>query len=709
MALGRWLRAAPPYALAAAIALMVLAAIDFSLRKAPKPYALFELSCLAAGLGAAFGLGWQLAFALVARLPRKAQLALWALAASAGGASLAHALGAFARIGSRHHQQALLVLGVASGGALLSAGLLAALQPTRSGPGMIFRSSRVVRAALGLALAAASASLFIADKRFFVGLYPVAHEALRLVCLGTAMVALVLLPSGGVLSRATVPGLVLVAALAAVPIVVEHRSGHTPVALTARPWAADVLRLAQAALDFDRDGYSALLGGGDCDDANASVHPTAREIPGNGRDDNCVLGDRLIAPPRIDVIEPARGGSPYDVVFVTIDTLRPDHLGAYDPKRYGAAARNTSPNIDRLAKNAYVFRNAFSTGGWTALALSSAMRGLYPRRLHWTPYFETSGFRLVSEAQAAALQPPERLMQFFPMPAEDPHVTLATLLKRRGMRTIAVVDDGYSTMLGRGGGLDLGFDEYVPMPNPERSGDEATITRALRSLAKVPADQRFFLWVHLFGPHSPNEAHAEVPSYGNSLADGYDHEIRYADLQLGRLLAELEKRKSPAVIVLAGDHGELFADDNRFHGFSLDEDVMRIPLIIRVPGARGRAVRSTATLADVMPTVLALTRTPGPSALDGIDLTASFSREPGGERIVLADCWRYLADRQLVMDATGATDGRRFFFYDRISGAATRSSKGSRSGQALKRSEALTDALGRTVLGYLEEVAALPR
>jgi hypothetical protein len=274
------------------------------------------------------------------------------------------------------------------------------------------------------------------------------------------------------------------------------------------------------------------------------------------------------------------------------------------------------------------------------------------------------------------------------------------------MRTIAVVDDGYSSMLQWGGGLHFGFDQYLQMP---KSGDEGTVTRALAMLDRRPKDKRFFMWVHLFGPHSPNEYHPEVPRYGNSLADGYDHEIRYMDLQLGRLLAALEQLKPQPVIVLSGDHGELFTADNRFHGFSVDEEVMRIPLIIRVPGARGHMIHSTASLTDLLPTVLSLTRTPGPRTLDGIDLTPRFTAEATAERIVLTDCWRYAPDRHLVMDAVGATDARRIFVYDRLTGLSQRTLAGGRAAQALTRRDAVLDPLGRAVLGYLDEVSALPQ
>jgi arylsulfatase A-like enzyme len=294
------------------------------------------------------------------------------------------------------------------------------------------------------------------------------------------------------------------------------------------------------------------------------------------------------------------------------------------------------------------------------------------------------------------------------MPADDPHVTLPALLQRRGMYTVAVVDDGYSSMLQAGGGLQHGFDQYVQMPNPTSSGDAATVSRALLMLQERPKDKPFFMWMHLFGPHSPNDVHPEVPRYGDTLADGYDHEIRYMDLQLGRLLGALEQLEPQPVIVLAGDHGELFTSDNRFHGFSVDEAVMRVPLIIRVPRAHGRHIDSVASLVDVLPTILALTRTPGPTAIDGVDLAPTFTSDARDHRVVLTDCWRYAPDRQLIMDLVGGTDAKRFVVYDRLAGTAQSSRAGSLETRTHKRREVATDPLGRIVLGYLDEVGASP-
>jgi hypothetical protein len=343
------------------------------------------------------------------------------------------------------------------------------------------------------------------------------------------------------------------------------------------------------------------------------------------------------------------------------------------------------------------------------IALSSMMRGLYPRRLAWTPAYETSGFRVITESEAAKLRRGEHLLQFFAYPSQDPHITLPELLRRRRMHTVAVVDDGYSEMLQAGTGLSSGFDEYVHMPNTDGLADQLTVDRALAELARIDAKQRFFLWVHVFGPHSPNQTIPSVRQFGPTIADGYDHEVLFMDSQVGRLLQALAARKPEPLVILVGDHGEVIRDDNRFHGYSLDEALMRIPMVVRVPGSRGISIDAPVSLVDLFATVLGATKTPGPSHLDSVDMAPLMDGAAVPPRAVITDCWRYLADRRRVLDATAATDGKRFVFYDYLTGTRHWTRTRSEKPQWLSPAAIETDAVARALLAYSEEGGALPQ
>jgi hypothetical protein len=278
------------------------------------------------------------------------------------------------------------------------------------------------------------------------------------------------------------------------------------------------------------------------------------------------------------------------------------------------------------------------------------------------------------------------------------------------MRTVAIVDDGYSMMLHGTGGFDRGFDEYRQVRTSSRPPDEVTVKRAIDALKRLDGRKRHFVWVHIFGPHGPNEVRPGVPSYGTSIIDGYDHEVRFMDMQLGRLLDFLGRRKPKPVVIVVGDHGEFFSDTNRWHGYSLEEDTMRIPLLIKIPGVTGRRIDATVSIVDLFPTILGLTDTPGPThAIDGVNLLPLMAGATRPPRFVLTDCWRYDARGRLAMDWVGVTDGSRFMFYDRLNNSAASTVSGRASQRWLSGSALMNDPLGRFALGYLEDVPALPR
>jgi len=230
----------------------------------------------------------------------------------------------------------------------------------------------------------------------------------------------------------------------------------------------------------------------------------------------------------------------------------------------------------------------------------------------------------------------------------------------------------------------------------------------LRALRRVRSDQRFFMWVHLFGPHSPNEVRPGVPSYGPSIADGYDHEIRFMDLHLGRLLDALAQRTPAPIVIVTGDHGEVITEHNRWHGFSLNEETMRVPLLIKVPGSAGRRIDATVSLADLFPTILAFTDTPGPREIDGVDLGPVMAGVEQPARLALSDCWRYGIDGKIAMDTVAVTDGWRFVYYDRLTGVVWSVGPGGRNARHLSGAALHADPLARFALGYLEDVAPLP-
>jgi len=292
-------------------------------------------------------------------------------------------------------------------------------------------------------------------------------------------------------------------------------------------------------------------------------------------------------------------------VLVTLDTVRADHLGAY-----GYAAAET-PALDRLAREGLRFAQASAAVPLTLPSHSSLLSGLLP------PHH---GLR---NNGAGAF------------PAGT--ATLATVLSGRGWRTGAFVG---SFVLDRRFGLSRGFDVYDDEIERDPAAGESleaerpgstVMDRALAWLSsetKSPA-RPFFLWVHMYDAHAPytppspwRERHPGQP---------YDGEIAAVDAQVGRLLAELDRRGLAAstVVAVAADHGEGLGEHGELtHGLLLYEATLRVPLLVRAPGvAAGRVIRTPVSLVDVAPTLAGLLgeklSAPESHPLDGRDLSAA--------------------------------------------------------------------------------------
>ena len=285
-----------------------------------------------------------------------------------------------------------------------------------------------------------------------------------------------------------------------------------------------------------------------------------------------------------------------NVVFITIDTLRADHLGCYGYKQI------RTPNIDALAAESFRFERAYTPVPVTLPAHTAIFTGTYPTL---SGMHDFSGNKLSSKQS-----------------------TLASVLKEQGYITSAVIG---SAVLDSRFGLNQGFDFYYDhfdfnrlqesnLEEMERPGNVVADV-ALDWLAKN-SQSKFFLWMHLYDPHYPYRPPAP---YSEEYRDRlYDGEIAFADAQVGRLVAFLKTKSlyRNTLIVLTGDHGESLGEHGeKTHGFFLYNATLHVPVLIHLPSSTsGKAVAELVSLTDLMPTVLQELKVDVPAQVQGRSL-----------------------------------------------------------------------------------------
>lgn len=335
-------------------------------------------------------------------------------------------------------------------------------------------------------------------------------------------------------------------------------------------------RIAQWVLDFDRDGYSSLLGGGDSDDIRADISPAQVEKLGDGIDNNCIGGDLTqydlddwLRQQRQLNSAPNPNAKRFNVIFVFIDAARADHLSVY------GYARETSPNLSRLAGRACVFDNAFTPSPYTFAAMPKFMKSCYwdAHVKTWTEVLADSGYTTI----------------LFPR-------RTATMLRYiKGIQR--VVRDG-------------------------TKGLRQTIDAAIDVLGGQPPEQPFAAFVYIPDPHRPYVRHREF-DFGSSVADLYDGELAYTDFHLGRLFDWLEQSRKidNTIVVIMADHGESLGERGVYkHTTQLYNEQARVPLLIHVPDSVARRVSSYVSTIDLGSTILNLVGVDCPKEYSGSSL-----------------------------------------------------------------------------------------
>lgn len=320
---------------------------------------------------------------------------------------------------------------------------------------------------------------------------------------------------------------------------------------------------------------------------------------------------------------PKKGGTALpNIILITIDALRADHLSGYGYPFL------TSPHMDALAKKSVVFEYAFCTLPKTSASLASLMTGLHPFVHKTAPNSD------VLEAE---------------------FITLAEALKMRGYFNIAIVDN---SNLSPKFGFSQGFDEYIGVWSKRKAKGESTpyITRTILDFLEKNQKRPFFLWAHYIETHTPYlppDEFVEARPPGRKIKDIekkvlysienwmlppdldegyvvslYDATIKYIDSEIKKISDAFFRHgyQEDTILILSSDHGEELGEHNLFfdHGPLTFSSSIRVPLIMFVPGEKGRRIKQPVSLMDIYPTLLEKVGLAPPHEIQGRSMFVRF-------------------------------------------------------------------------------------
>lgn len=518
------------------------------------------------------------------------------------------------------------------------------------------------RAASVVAAAVVLAPVVYGDLYVFPGLYEYLHAVLMASGFLVITIASYLLLGGWRARVARLGGALAVLCLPVFAYASTRYDAGIADFSTHLAYTNRVITLTRQVTDWDRDGYSHLLGHEDRATLDRRIRPLAVDVPNNGVDEDGVFGDLSRAELDAARLKYARGRSPEararyravrgaaqppNLLLITIDTLRADRVlpdNESDPAPFAAFKRG-----------AVRFERAFASSSYTQASVTMMATGRYDPGASTTSLFDALEAAGCSTLLAFAETP------FKILDESQPNVVGAF------DRQVVVAD--------REPGDLAVFHSYVAtVPTSER-----IVTDAL-ALLEAHREQRTCTWVYFFDVHQWQQLSdpAVVGRAGSTDAERYESTVAYTLAHVSRLLDGLERLglADQTVVALSGDHGEALGEKGYVgHTRWLYNPLLHVPLIIRAPGVEPRRVRETqAGLIDLAPTLLdLLDAEPSLPHMDGASLLPSmfgqdlehlvFARDAGYEAA-------FSADYKLVLDRPEG----RYRLYDLVNDYAEESS-----------------------------------